>query len=57
MGGKRQQDNKTGWQISLGTGCNILGFLLSMMCCGGLQSHMDTEDVSPLIQKEMSVFI
>lgn len=52
VGGKRQQDKKKGWQISFGMGHNVLGFLLSMMCCRGLWSHMDAEDVSSPIQKE-----
>lgn len=48
----RKEDNKTGWQVSLGTGLHVLGFLLSMVCCGGLQSHMDTQDCEPFGSKQ-----
>lgn len=46
-GREKQEDNKTGWQVSLGAGLLVLGFV----CCGGLQPHMDTQDCEPFGSK------
>lgn len=55
-----EKDNRTTKQVGrFHWGQDLMSwvFLLSTMCCGGLRLHTNTEDVIPLIQQEMSVFI